>query len=238
MIMNEIKGIFQERIERTKTIVSFRFNPASYIDFLPGQFLQVIFDEANRANKDLNKYLSFSCAPGKDYIEVTKRISNSEFSGRLLDLQQGDNVLFKTSMGNCVFNNVYKKITFLAGGIGVTPVISILEYIVNKGLAVEACLLYSNRNEQDIAFRAELDSWSKEKENIKVVYTVVECELKDKNIYCGMINNEFLLTHVKNWKEQIVFIYGPPKMVDAMTKLCYDIGCSKENLKTEKFIGY
>ena len=38
----------------------------------------------------MNKYLSFSCAPGKGYIEVTKRLSNSEFSQSLKNLKIND----------------------------------------------------------------------------------------------------------------------------------------------------
>jgi ferredoxin-NADP reductase len=78
--MKEVKVKFIEKIKRTPSVTSFRFLPAEKIDFIPGQFLQIIFDEKNRGNKDLNKYLSFSCSPQRDYIEITKRLSESEFS--------------------------------------------------------------------------------------------------------------------------------------------------------------
>jgi ferredoxin-NADP reductase len=58
--MQEIRARFVERVKRSETIESFRFVPQKKIDFIPGQFLQVIFDEAKRENKELNKYLSFS----------------------------------------------------------------------------------------------------------------------------------------------------------------------------------
>ena len=78
--MKEIKAKFDRKIKRTEAAESFRFVPKERIDFLPGQFVQVNFDEKNKSNKALNKYLSFSCAPGKSYFEVTKKLSESEFS--------------------------------------------------------------------------------------------------------------------------------------------------------------
>jgi len=163
---------FIEKIKRTETVRSFRFKSEQKVDFYPGQFLQVIFDEQNKNNRNLNKYLSFSSAPDKDYIEVTKRISDSEFSQRLLELKPGSRILMKAPMGTCIFKDEYEKIGFLIGGIGITPVISILEYIIDKGLATDVCLLYSNKTEDDIAFKPEIDNWSKNNSKIKVIYTV------------------------------------------------------------------
>ena len=108
--MEEIRARLLEVIERTSTIKSFRLAPENRIDFIPGQFLQVIFDQADRNNKELNKYLSFSSSPTKEYIEVTKRLSESRFSQRLKDLKIEDEVLLKVPLGNCVFKDEYKKI--------------------------------------------------------------------------------------------------------------------------------
>ena len=168
--MEEYKVRLQEKIERTEVVTSFRFKHAERIDFQPGQFLELIFDEDNRKNKNLNKFLSFSSSPARDYIEVTKKLSESEFSSRLRGLKENDEVLIRAPLGNCVFKEEYAKIGFLIGGIGITPVISIIEYIVDKKLRNDAILLYSNRTEQDIAFRKELDEWQQANNNIKVHY--------------------------------------------------------------------
>ena len=67
--------------------------------------------------------------------------------------------LLMPPFGNCVFKDEYRKIGFLIGGIGITPVISIIEYIVDRSLATDVLLLYSNKTQEDIAFRRELDAW-------------------------------------------------------------------------------
>lgn len=236
--MKEITVIFTERIKRALSIESFRFRSDEKIEFLPGQFLQLIFDQENRSNSNLNKFLSFSSAPGKEYFEVTKRMSKSEFSDSLAKLKIGDRVLIKAPMGNCVFKDEYTKIGFLVGGIGITPAISILEYIMSKNLDTNVCLVYSNRTEEDIAFKAEIDNWSQQNPNINPVYVVTNCAPKDKNCFFGTIDEKFLKDNICDPKERIFFIFGAPTMVTAMKNICLEIGCIEDMVKVENFIGY
>ena len=236
--METIKAVLTERIKRTSTIESFRFRPDAKIEFLPGQFLQLILDEKNRNNYALNKFLSFSSAPDKDYIEVTKRITGSEFSNLLQNMKAGRQVLLDAPMGGCVFEDNYTKIGFLIGGIGITPVVSILEYIAERGLDTDVCLLYSNRAEDDIAFKAEIDNWSKSNSKIKVFYIITGQEPEDKKYYFGRIDKHFFMAHIPDFQQRILFIFGPPKMVSAMENICSEAGCSREMVKSENFVGY
>lgn len=236
--MDILKARLIKRIIRTPTIESFRFYPEKRIDFLPGQFLQLIFDTSNWENKELNKYLSFCSAPLKDYIEVTKRLSESSFSQKLRSLKTDDEISLKAPMGNRVFKEEYQKIGFLIGGIGITPVISIIEYIVERKSPTDCLLFYSNRSEEEIAFKGELDGWRNKNNNIKIVYTVTDSKPKDSTCISGRITKELVIQNLKDISERLFFIFGPPKMVEAMNALCLEIGCSKEKIKTESFIGY
>jgi glycine betaine catabolism B len=236
--MKIVKARLIERICRAPGIESFRFVPEEKIEFVAGQFLQVMFDPAHKDNKDLNKYLSFSCSPCKPYIEVTKRLSGSLFSQRLRELHKGDEVSFKAPLGNCVFAEQHRKIAFLIGGIGITPVISIIEYIIDKKFDTDVALFYSNRTDEDIAFQKELESWQAVDSRLRVFFTVTDCQPKDRRCIFGFINKQLLQQQLADYAERVFFIFGPPKMVEAMTALCLEIGCSKENIKTESFIGY
>lgn len=227
-----------ERIKRTPSIESFRFLPPGKINFLPGQFLQLIFDENNPDNKTLNKYLSISCSPYRDYIEVTKRISASEFSRSLQGLKKDDELTAKLPMGECIFKDEYKRIGFLIGGIGITPVISIIEYIIDKKLDTNVHLSYSNRTEEEIAFKPELDKWQSTNKNIKIIYAVSDCQPKDNKCIYGFIDKKLLMQEACDLSKRIVFIFGPPGMVDSMCTLSLELQCDRQNIRTERFMGY
>lgn len=236
--MKEFRAVFIEKVERTKSVVSFRFKPEQPISFLAGQFLQFIFDETAPSNRNLNKYLSFSCRPGKEYIEVTKRISASDFSSRLLSLKKGDTVLLKGPIGHCAIDRVDGSYAFLIGGIGITPVISMIDDIVFKRLSSDIKLLYSNTSDEDVPFKRELDEWTKSCPNIKIVHTVANCPSGDPQYCIGMIDKEFVLRQIPDYKERIFYIFGPPKMVEAMKGICQEIGCLPETIRAEQFVGY
>lgn len=236
--MANTKAILTERIKRTPTVESFRFKSEEKIDFLPGQFLRLIFDRENQNNKELNKYLSFSSSPTKDYIEVTKRLSNSTFSQKLKSLKLNDETLIKGPQGHCVLKDEYRKIALLIGGIGITPVISMIEYIVDRGLDTDTLLFYSNKTEDDIAFRNELNCWQSANKNIKIFFTITDCEPKDAKCIRGRINKDLLVEKVKDIQERMFFTFGPPKMVEAMKSVCLELNCRKDNIITESFIGY
>lgn len=235
--MQEIRGTFLRSLDRTKTVKSYRFSLDQKVSFLPGQFMQLIFDEGDKKNQELNKYLSLSTSPDNDFIEVTKRLSDSRFSQKLESLHEGDRLLFKAPMGTCVFDPQYQKIAFLIGGIGITPVISILEYIIQNDLDTHAILLYSNRYPDDVAFKDELDRCAQYK-NITVIYTFTDCEPSDNTCLSGVITKDIVTDMIPDWKERYLFVYGSPGMVGAMKGICTELTCDTSKIKTENFLGY
>lgn len=229
---------FRQSITRTPTIKSFRFIPARAIDFIPGQYQRVMFDPQNPKRADVNKFLSFSCPPGEKFVEVTKRLTGSPFSNRLAALTEGDKVIIQAPLGECVFKKEYGKIGFLIGGIGITPVISILGFIHKNQLNTDAVLLYSNRTEEEIAFRDILDGYAHGRSNIKIVHAVSDEKPRDSSIHFELIDQDFIRQHMPDIDQRVVFIFGPQGMVKAMVELGTKLGCRTEDLKTEVFVGY
>ncbi|RJP29672.1 MAG: FAD-dependent oxidoreductase [Candidatus Omnitrophota bacterium] len=233
-----LKGRLIQRIQRTPSVVSFRVKPDTGIEFIPGQFLRVVFDESNIENKDMNKYLSFSSSPLRPYIEFTKRITDSAFSKKLFGLKINDQINFSGPFGQCVLKEDYKKIAFLTGGIGITPVVSMIDYICEKKMSIDTVLFYSNRTEDEIAFKPELDSFQNKNHNIKIFYTITDCFPKDNKCLYGFINKNMIYQKLTDFRERKIFVFGPGGMVTAMKNLCLEMGCDSRNLKTETFIGY
>ena len=157
---------------------------------------------------------------------------------RVRELEVNQAVSLNAPLGACVFKQEYQKIAFLIGGIGITPVISILEHIAEKKLNTEAYLVYSNRSEEEIAFKPELDRWCALSHNFKVSYIVTDCQPKEKTCIFGRIDVGLIKSLVCDLGERIVFIFGPPKMVEAMQGISLEAGAKKENLRIENFIGY
>lgn len=229
---------FTGGMERTSCVRSFRFDCAEKIDFLPGQFLKLIFDEAAPENGELNKYLSFSCSPHRGYIEVTKKLTGSRFSLRLQALKTGEKVKLQAPMGRCTLHPEYSRVGFICGGIGITPVISMIDYMAYKGFPADAVLFYSNRTAEETAFKRDLDLWKTDNGRLKVHYAVTDCRPPEEGCFYGRIDRAFIEERDPLFKERTVFIFGPPVMVTEMRGICSQIGCLGSNIKSEGFTGY
>ncbi len=226
-------------IPRTHDVKSFRFRIKEDVDFKPGQFFFVTIkiDGAERT-----KHFSFSNSPTeKGYVEFTKRITESRFSKALDRLNIGDWAKLKMPYGSFTFEGEYEKISFLSGGIGITPIRSICKYIADKALPTDIVLLYGNHKEEDIIFRQDLDSVQEAKKNIRIVYTLTSPDV-DKQVWqgrTGYIDDKMINQQIRDYNERVFYICGPPKMVGSLTNTLRDKLSVQENkIKTENFTGY
>jgi ferredoxin-NADP reductase len=93
------------------------------------------------------------------YFDLTvKRYETGTISKYLHDREIGDTVLMSgPNSGGHWVNGMAKQVGFVAGGTGITPMISIIRWILAESLAVELFLVFANKAEADIIFREEWD---------------------------------------------------------------------------------
>ena len=225
----------KEIIPRTANVTSYRFPRPAELDYKPGQFL---FITIKPTGKELSKHFSFSSSPTeKTHIEFTKKFTDSEFSAALKTLKPDDWARIEAPFGEFTFEGEHEKIGMLAGGIGITPLISICKYCTDKQLKTKITMLYGCRTESDIAFRKELEEMQRQNSNLKVVFTVNEAQNGWKGAV-GVINAEMLRREIPDYNETVFYTCGPPPMVEVMEKLIESLGLPTTQLKREYFAGY
>lgn len=232
---NELLEVrIKEIIPRTYNVKSFRLEAGDNIAFKAGQFLSVTL----KTEKELKRYLSISSSPTEGYIEFTKKITESEFSKTLDSLRPQDELIVQYPFGNFTLREGYKKIAFLSGGIGITPIRSICKDAVDKNMGVDIVLLYANRSGRDIVFREDFDSMQKIYPKLKVVHVLSEAS-PELRTAVGRINAQIIKEKISDYSERKFFICGPPAMVEAMKKiLSEELALPDENIITENFQGY
>lgn len=225
----------QEIIPRTADITSFRFPRPADFTYKPGQFF---FVALKNGDKELNKHFSFSSSPTDvGFIEFTKRITDHEYSMALKAAKVGDWARIDGPYGTFTFEGEYPKIALLAGGIGVTPFMSICKNATDKYLQSQITLFLGCRTPDDIPFRHELDAMQQTNSNLKL-HLVVNQPSPDWKGAVGIITAEMIQKELPDYKDNIFYCCGPPGMVTAMQKLIESIGLPKAQLKLEYFTGY
>ncbi len=222
-------------ITRTYNVKSFRFPKPDSFSYKAGQF---IFVTIRRGTQQLRKHFSISSSPTEiNFIEFTKKITDSPFSLALTALNIGDTVSLDGPYGDFTFEGEYDRVGMLSGGIGITPLRSICRYCTDTQSETKITLLYGNRAEEDIIFREELEEMQQKNKNLKVVFTLDQASQSWKG-YTGIISAEMLKNEIPDYVETAFYTCGPPAMVEAMGSLLKDLGVPESRIKREKFPGY
>lgn len=122
------------------------------------------------------------------------------------------------------------KILFIAGGIGITPIRSLIEETAKKGKDI--VLLYSNKTKKEIVFKKEMDDLSR-KYHFPVYYFL--SQEKDPQFIGGRIERSKIEMMVADLKEREIYICGPSTMIDSIKKDLHSLGVPKSSLHFEKF---
>ena len=165
------------------------------------------------------------------------------------------------AVGVGVNKNADRPALFLVGGIGITPIRSIIADATHRKLPHKLILIYSNRTVASTAFLAEFEEWAKENPNFIFLPTITDSpsqilqsktwegkQLTNWNYEVGRITEPMLRTHLNRLLSPtvpnsyslspIAYLVGPPAFVSAMLPIAEHVGIDPDNIRTEEFAGY
>jgi glycine betaine catabolism B len=223
-----------ETIQRKSDIMSIRFEKPQGFRHLAGQY---IFITLGDGPEKVTKHFTISSSPTEDFLEITKRLTGHPFANALASLVPGDKVSMMGPYGDFTFQGEYDKVGMLSGGIGITPLRSMIKYSIDKKLNANIILIYSNSLESDIAFKDELKTIQGDNLNVKVIETITKPGPDWKGV-SGRINAEVIKKFIPDYLERTFYTSGPQKMVDSMVSLMRELGVPEKQIKQEYFPGY
>ncbi len=115
---------------------------------------------------------------------------------------------------------------FIAGGIGITPFMSMLRQAQHEGLPRPLYLLYSNRRPQDAAFLGELEAMK----GLRLAARMTDAE--------GFVDEDTVKRFVAEAASPLYYLAGPPAMVTAMKGMLRGAGVGDADVRSEQFYGY
>ncbi|MCR9136360.1 MAG: FAD-dependent oxidoreductase [Alphaproteobacteria bacterium] len=129
---------------------------------------------------------------------------------------------------------------FIAGGIGITPFLSMIRHAIHCGLEQQITLFYSNRDPDAAAFLGELEDLESSNPNFRMIATMTE--LQDDgarwNGETGFVDQEMLARHLPDLHAPIYYCVGPPPMIESTTEMLASAGVADRDMITEAFTGY
>lgn len=202
----------QEVVEETPAIKTFRVTlddeeARKNFTFEPGQVGQLsVFGQGE------STFVINSSPTRMDYLQFSV-MKVGEVTQRLHTLKAGDSIGVRAPLGNCFPYEEMKgkDIVFIAGGIGMAPLRTLLVYMLdNRDQYGKITLLYGARSPQDMAYQEDVKEWQG-RDDMEVVLTV-DNPTPDWEGKSGLIPN--VLTEMNPSPENCYAVTcGPPIMI-------------------------
>ncbi|MEO6037450.1 MAG: iron-sulfur cluster-binding domain-containing protein, partial [Saprospiraceae bacterium] len=130
------------------------------------------------------------------------------------------------------------SIVLIGGGVGVTPMMSVIRYLTDRSWKGDIYLFFSCNDETSIIFREEIAYLQKRYPNLHVCIILEELDKNRKDGFVtGRITKKLLTERVPDLISRRIHICGPPAMMDAIKKMLDELKVPKENVFLEVFSG-
>jgi ferredoxin-NADP reductase/Na+-translocating ferredoxin:NAD+ oxidoreductase RnfD subunit len=220
-------------------ILAFTFKPSHKPTFTPGQYVELTIDHPRADSRGNRRYFTLASSPTEDLVQLGVRFykPGSSFKRALHATSTGAKITAGHIAGDFTLpSDRRQKLTFIAGGIGITPFRSMLKYLLDTQQRRDIVLLYANRAPADIAYRDVL-SEAQAKLGVKIVYTLTEAAPRDWTGSTGRIDAQMIRKAVPDYRERVFYLSGPPAMVREHEHMLRALGIARNCIKTDSFAG-
>lgn len=219
-----------------QNIYSFWFRPNSQLHYIAGQFIQLQIPIANSVVGGNKRRFTLSSAPTEKLVSITTRINPinaSPFKQALAKLELGSSVKLSDAMGDFVLPQKTEiPIIMIAGGIGITPMRSIIKWLVDNRERRNIKLLYATSTYQSVAFRDLF-------ENAPIDFSIILSRPPvNWTGQSGRLSADNIIDLSERDKNTLIYVSGPEPMVKSLHSNLVLKGIAEYRIVTDCFIGY
>lgn len=209
-------------------VKTFVFSPESEISWKAGQYMHYVLPHEPADERGNERWFTISSAPHEKDVQITTRIfdgDGSSFKKALNAMSVGDQIEADGPEGSFVVDDPNQEHVFIAGGIGITPMRSIIAELAHHNLPIYISLLYANRDE-NVVFKDELEAIADKHHNFNIEYFIGD----------NLIDKDALAKYLSG--SAVFYVSGPKPMVEAVNQQLLGLGLDSERIKLDDFPGY
>ena len=218
------------REEIASGTLAFYFEKPPGFAFTAGQAVRMELLEPPADEGQRRRMFSLASAPYESTLAIATRMRASAFKNALKDLPDGAQVKVRGPMGRFVLSDATRPAVLVAGGIGITPFISIVRQAVHEQSTQPLVLLYSNRRPEEAAYLDELSALERQCSNFRLCARMTDAS--------GFIDADFVRQSTAGVPRARYYVVGPPGMVSAVREILRVADVGPADITTEEFYGY
>jgi ferredoxin-NADP reductase len=238
MSVYEVK--LKGRLVVAEGTMAFRFAKPDGFVFKAGQAIRLELIDPPAGAGQSSRTLSLVSAPFEQELVVATRMRDSAFKRALKALPDGAGIRIDGPFGDLTLGDTGRPAVFIAGGIGITPFMSMLRQAAEDRSPQPLFLAYSNRRPEDSAFLDELQGLERQNKHFRLMATMTDMSksAREWSGEKGFVDAELLKRFVGDLAAPIYYVVGPPAMVEAMQRTLAGAGIAEDKIRTEEFYGY
>jgi nitric oxide dioxygenase len=226
--------VARKQIE-SSVITSFYLEPSDGGDlmlFQPGQHISVLLIVDGQA---LRRNYSLSDAPGKPHYRISvKRETSGVASNYLHDsVQEGDTLEVLAPSGEFVLNDSIRPLVLLSGGVGITPLISMLDVVAPSGRKID--FIHAALDSKVHAFRAHVDRIALQYPNVRPFFIYNAALPEDHPHARGFVTQELLASRLPADRDVDLYFLGPKPFMQSVYRSAQQLGIPAPQIKFEFF---
>jgi ferredoxin-NADP reductase len=233
---------FVEKRQIASTTMECVFEKPDGFFYQAGQNMTLVLEKLNYADaRGARRIFTIVSAPFEEELKISTRMTGSGFKRTLAELPSGAKVLFSGPRGKFQLLSEHSKVIFVAGGIGITPIRSMITEAVHENHLPQSALFYSNATREEAAYHGFFCLLVDKTRNFTYVPTLTSSSKEAVENWSGergRINFEMITRHVASPQEYFFYICGPPKMVDEISAILQKNRIDKRHIFAESFWGY
>lgn len=233
-----VKLIKKEQI--AEGTMAFHFSKPEGFEFRAGQFADYTLIDSPETDAEGNtRGFSLVQAPFEPDLVAATRMRDTAFKRVLKNLAIGSELKLDAPYGDF---NLHKTETtpavFIVGGIGVTPVRSMIAQATHDKTAHRIVLLHASRTPAQSPLTADFERLARENPNFTYVKIATDSAPDDWRGERGRVDACMVKKYVPDLGAPIYYLSGPEGMVRAMRQLLVGMQVNEDAIRTEEFAGY
>lgn len=212
--------------------------PADF-KYRAGQFFDILLEKSSPEAKK-SSYVhgfSFVSAPFEEHLVAATRMRDSDFKNAIKALPDNSPVQLDACFGNFTLpKDTATPIVYIIGGIGITPVRSMVAQATHDKTEHQLTLIFANKKASYAPFISDLTALAQQNKNFKFVQTYTDEQVD--GCEHGRVTIDMVRKYVSDINKAVYYLSGPAGMVRSSRELLMAAGVDEDNIRTEEFDGY
>ncbi len=232
----------KDKIRIAPDIYDFIFTPNRRLSFAPGQYMEWTLGHDDPDSRGNRRYFTLASSPTEKDLRIGIKFyrHSSSYKRSMLGMDADTEIVAAQLAGDFVLpKDPRQRLVFIAGGIGITPFRSMIQYLLDTRQKRPIILFYANRKASDIVYKDVFDRAQREL-GVKTIYTLTDARNvpPDWKGKVGHIAEQTIKAEVPYYRNCVYYLSGPNSMVTSFEETLLKLHVSRDQIKTDFFPGF